>query len=55
LHELDSATTYVVACRIGVKSQWVLRRLHDAGFRRLYHLEGGLLAYAAAHPNFEFF
>jgi len=29
--------------------------LHSAGFRRLHHLDGGLLAYAALHPDFEFF
>ena len=47
MHELDSARTYVVACRVGTKSDWAARRLWDAGFRRLYHLDGGLLRYAA--------
>jgi adenylyltransferase/sulfurtransferase len=55
LHELDTAIEYVVACRVGAKSQIALELLHEAGFRRLYHLEGGLLAYAAAKPDFEFF
>ena len=55
LHELDSARDYVVACRVGVKSAWAVARLTDAGFRRVGHLRGGLLAYAAAHPDFEFF
>jgi rhodanese-related sulfurtransferase len=55
LHELDSAREYIVACRVGVKSHWAVGRLRDAGFRRLQHLSGGLLAYAAAHPEFEFF
>jgi len=55
MHELDSAREYVVACRIGAKSRWAAGRLHDAGFRRLRHLEGGLLAYAAAQPEFEAF
>jgi len=55
LHELDTAVEYVVACRIGAKSRWAAQRLYDAGFRRLYHLDGGLLAYAATHPDFEFF
>ncbi len=55
LAELDRSVDYVVACRIGVKSLWALRRLREAGFRRLHHLEGGLLAYAATHPDFEFF
>jgi sulfur-carrier protein adenylyltransferase/sulfurtransferase len=55
MHELDSATRYVVACRIGAKSLWALRRLQDAGFTRLAHLRGGLLAYAARHEEFQFF
>ncbi len=55
LHELDSAKSYVVACRIGQKSAWATRFLRDAGFRRVQHLRDGLLAYAALHPDFEFF
>ncbi|MBC5809809.1 MAG: molybdopterin-synthase adenylyltransferase MoeB [Candidatus Eremiobacteraeota bacterium] len=55
MHELDSARTYVVACRVGAKSRWAAQRLHDAGFRRLYHLKDGLLAYAAGHDDFGFF
>ena len=55
MHELDSAQRYVVACRVGAKSLWAVRRLRDAGFKRLLHLRGGLLAYAAQHPDFDFF
>jgi adenylyltransferase/sulfurtransferase len=55
MHELDSAQPYVVACRVGVKSRWAVQRLRDAGFARLAHLRGGLLAYAAQHPDFEFY
>lgn len=55
LHELDSAQTYIVACRIGQKSAWALARLRDAGFERLHHLHGGLLAYAVANGRFEAF
>jgi adenylyltransferase/sulfurtransferase len=55
LHELDSAQRYVVACRVGQKSLWAARLLRDAGFRRIVHLQGGLLAYAAQHPDFQFF
>ena len=55
MHELDSAQRYVVACRVGVKSRWAVQRLRDAGFARLAHLRGGLLAYAAQHPDFEFY
>lgn len=55
MHELDSAARYVVACRVGSKSRWAVARLRDAGFTRLIHLRGGLLAYAAAHESFDFF
>ncbi len=55
MHELDSAQTYVVACRIGAKSRWAAQRLWDAGFRRLYHLDGGLLSYAAQAAAFDAF
>lgn len=55
LHELNSAHTYVVACRVGAKSRWAAQRLRDAGFTRVRHLRGGLLAYAAGRPEFEFF
>ena len=52
LHELDSARRYVVACRVGSKSLWAIRRLREAGFTRVRHLRGGLLAYAAARDDF---
>lgn len=55
LHELDSAKRYVVACRVGQKSLWAARLLRDAGFRRVVHLRGGLLSYAASHDEFAFF
>jgi adenylyltransferase/sulfurtransferase len=55
LHELDPSREYVVACRVGAKSQWALQRLRDAGFGRLRHLTGGLLAYAVTHEEFEIF
>jgi adenylyltransferase/sulfurtransferase len=55
LHELDSAKRYIVACRVGQKSLWAARLLRDAGFRRIVHLRGGLLAYAAQHDDFAFF
>ncbi|MDP9110540.1 MAG: molybdopterin-synthase adenylyltransferase MoeB [Candidatus Eremiobacteraeota bacterium] len=52
MHELDSAKRYVVACRIGQNSLWAIRRLQDAGFGRITHLAGGLLAYAARDAEF---
>lgn len=55
LHELDSATTYVVACRVGQVSLWAARRLRDAGFRRVHHLRGGFLRYAAHNASLDVF
>lgn len=55
LHELDTARRYVVACRVGAKSRWAVRRMRDAGFTRVRHLRGGLLTYAARHEEFGFF
>ncbi|MFI4888679.1 MAG: ThiF family adenylyltransferase, partial [Burkholderiales bacterium] len=55
LHELDTARTYVVACRVGQKSLWAAQRLRDAGFGRIRHLRGGLLDYAARNDAFAFF
>jgi len=55
MHELDSARTYVVACRLGQQSQWAIRRLQDAGFRRLLHLRSGLLGYAAHNSHLAIF
>lgn len=55
MHELDSANSYVVACRVGQRSLWAVQRLREAGFRKLSHLQGGLLAYAAQDEFFAFF
>jgi molybdopterin/thiamine biosynthesis adenylyltransferase/rhodanese-related sulfurtransferase len=55
MSELDTARRYVVACRLGVQSRWAMRRLRDAGFERLAHLNGGLLAYAAQREGFDIF
>jgi adenylyltransferase/sulfurtransferase len=51
--ELDPDDAYVVACRIGVKSRWAVERLRAAGFTRIAHLRGGLLAYAAGRETWE--
>ncbi|MDQ2872909.1 MAG: molybdopterin-synthase adenylyltransferase MoeB [Candidatus Eremiobacteraeota bacterium] len=55
MHELDSARRYVVACRIGQRSLWAVRRLREAGFERIAHLRGGLLPYAAHASDVELF
>lgn len=54
LHELDATRKYVVACRVGAKSQWAARLMRDAGFD-VVHLRDGLLAYAAKDDEFAFF
>ncbi len=55
MHELDTALDYVVACRVGTRSLWAVQRLREAGFGRIWHLHGGLLALAARDESFEFF
>jgi adenylyltransferase/sulfurtransferase len=55
MHELDTAKTYVVACRVGAKSRWAAERLKEAGFGRVYHLRDGLLALAARDDAFDLF
>lgn len=55
LHELDSARRYIVACRVGTTSLWAIQRLREAGFTRVRHLRGGLLAYAALNADFNLF
>jgi sulfur-carrier protein adenylyltransferase/sulfurtransferase len=46
MHELDTARTYVLQCRSGVRSAKALGVLRQAGFRRLLNLRGGVLAWA---------
>ncbi len=55
MHELDTADRYIVACRVGERSRWAVARLRDAGFKKLGHLEGGLLAYAVYDHALEIF
>jgi len=55
MHELDTAKTFVVACRVGTKSRWAAQRLKEAGFGRVYHLRDGLLALAARDAAFDLF
>jgi adenylyltransferase/sulfurtransferase len=46
LHELDSAQSYVLHCRSGVRSAKAVALLREAGFRRVLNLQGGILAWA---------
>jgi molybdopterin/thiamine biosynthesis adenylyltransferase/rhodanese-related sulfurtransferase/molybdopterin converting factor small subunit len=46
MHELSSADEIVLHCRTGTRSAKAYRQLHAAGFRRLWNLKGGILAWA---------
>ena len=46
MHELNSADQIVVHCRSGVRSAKAFRQLHAAGFRRIWNLKGGILAWS---------
>jgi len=51
LVELDPTGELIVACGHGTVSRWALARLRAAGFARLTHLEGGLLAREVARER----
>ena len=55
MSELDTARPLHGRVPVGVQSRWAMRRLRDAGFERLAHLNGGLLAYAARREGFDIF
>ena len=46
MHELNSADEIVVHCRSGVRSAQAVGLLMGAGFRKIYNLKGGVLAWA---------
>jgi adenylyltransferase/sulfurtransferase len=46
LSELDSADEIVLQCKGGTRSARALHVLSDAGFRKLYNLEGGITEWA---------
>jgi adenylyltransferase/sulfurtransferase len=46
LAELDPEAEIVLQCRSGGRSARALRQLRDAGFERLWNLEGGILRWA---------
>jgi sulfur-carrier protein adenylyltransferase/sulfurtransferase len=48
MNELDAARDLVVYCLTGARSRKALNTLADAGFGRLWHLKGGLRAWAEA-------
>jgi sulfur-carrier protein adenylyltransferase/sulfurtransferase len=46
LSELDSADEIVLQCKSGARSAKALHLLQEAGFRKLYNLEGGINAWS---------
>ena len=46
LHEFDSSRTYVMQCKVGVRSAKAIGQLQQAGFKRLLNLRGGVTAWA---------
>ncbi len=46
VHELDSERDIVVHCRTGIRSAQAVEFLQDAGFERVWNLEGGIYAWS---------
>jgi adenylyltransferase/sulfurtransferase len=46
VHELDSARTIVAHCRSGKRSAEAVEFLQKAGFRKIWNLKGGILAWS---------
>ena len=43
--KLDKERTYLVHCRSGARSQTAMKALQKLGFLKLYHLDGGMMAW----------
>ncbi len=43
--KLNKERTYLVHCRSGARSQTALKALQKLGFLKLYHLDGGIMAW----------
>ena len=46
VHELDSSREIVAHCRSGKRSADAVVFLHKAGFRKIWNLKGGILAWS---------
>ncbi len=46
IHEFDSANEMVVYCKIGTRSVHAAHLFHQAGFKKVSHLQGGIDAWA---------
>lgn len=53
LSQLDREQTYLVYCRSGNRSSQTVALMQKMGFKRLYNLEGGVLAWEAQGLSLE--
>ena len=45
LKELDKNKSYLLHCQSGGRSKGALKKMQELGFKRIYHLDGGILAW----------
>jgi len=50
LEELDTETPYILVCRSGNRSMKAARMMVKEGFKYVYNLEGGMMAYRREFP-----
>jgi rhodanese-related sulfurtransferase len=48
IQPLDKNKTYLIYCKSGRRSEKALKMLYDAGFKKAYHLKGGIIAWQGA-------
>ncbi len=53
LETLDREAIYLVYCAVGARSRPVLGTMRELGFRRVFHLAGGLRSWQAARRPLE--
>ena len=46
--KMDRAHAYLIHCRSGKRSQAALKKMQALGFTKIYHLDGGMIAWTAA-------
>ena len=51
MSELDSADEIVLQCKSGMRSARALKLLQEAGFAKLWNVEGGILAWSDTVDN----
>ena len=45
LKELDKNKSYLLHCQSGGRSRGALKKMQELGFKKVYHLDGGILAW----------